>query len=78
MIEALDELDEQKRINLRDWLEKKGALRDGARIAWASVTWTVCSTPKGIPCAIVNDETEDRILLSVASSLPSAGWRVLQ
>lgn len=65
--------------NLRDWLESVGALRVGARIGWASVTWTVCALPTlTTPFLIENDETGDRISLAECASLPALGWRVLE
>lgn len=63
-------------------LDDRDALRDGARIAWGSVTWTVKPTPRGycsnVPTRIVNDDTGDIIDLGTCASLPAAGWRVLK
>jgi hypothetical protein len=72
------ELEIQSRLNLRDWLEKAGALREGARIAWESVTWTVERHYGGLQgLYLLNDETRDRLDLGTCSSLPAQGWRVV-
>lgn len=73
----------QARMSLRDWIESVGALRDGARIAWGSVTWRVRISYfnekfGGRADRICNDDTSACVDLGICASLPAAGWRVLE
>ena len=72
---------DQARMNLYEFIEASGGLRDGARFAWGSVTWTV--RKPALPCkvyfdAIVNDDTLDEVDLGICASLPALGWRALR
>lgn len=76
-LEILAHLEDQARMNLRDWLEHVGALKRGVRIGWASVAWRVveeCENQLALMC----EETNDFIDMGTASSLPAQGWRVLK
>jgi hypothetical protein len=71
----------QRSMNLRDWLEASGALREGVRIAWGEshVVWRVSWNRDGIDMdAIVCDDALSEIHISDCASLPAAGWRVVE